>query len=505
MSGYTKLAGGTALATLMLAQSAAADITPDQVWDELRGYMQGYGYEITAQSASSGGVLTLTDLVTTMPFPEDDASVVMAMPELTLSATEDGAVDVSWPAEMEVAFTFTEGAEEVQATLLYETADLQARVSGDPGTTAWAYSASTARISLADLVVEGISLPRDVIRGELLLDGLVGASSMATGATREVAQEVKIGALSYDIAGRDPENTANTVLFKGGMTDLAYSGTGTLPTEMDSDDPMAVMSVLDVDGSVSFSGGTSQFNGVDEGQAASFASSSEGGSIGVALSPEAWNFDFRLQGYDMQVQGGDLPFPVALEASELGGHFAMPTARSETPQDVAAGLNLTEFRMNDLIWNIFDPASQLPRDPATIAIDLSGKVRMLYDLFDPDQAEALAAAEMPAELHELKLNSLMVDAVGAVLTATGAFTFDNSDLQTFDGLPRPEGALTAELRGANALIDKLVAMGLLPEEQAMGARMMMGMFAVAKGDDTLSSTLEINRQGHVIANGQRIQ
>ena len=36
-------------------------------------------------------------------------------------------------------------------------------------------------------------------------------------------------------------------------------------------------------------------------------------------------------------------------------------------------------------------------------------------------------------------------------------------------------------------------------------RMMMGMFARSVGDDELSSKIEINDQGHVIANGQRIQ
>ncbi|WP_283638368.1 DUF2125 domain-containing protein [Marinovum algicola] len=502
---YPKLAGGTALATLMLAQTAAAEITPAQVWDDLRGYMQGYGYTVTAETVSDGDVLTLTDLTTTIPIPEDDVTVVMVMPELTLSATGDGAVDVAWPAEMPITFDIAEGDEQISATLLYETTDLEATVSGEPGATGWAYSASSARISLADLVVEGVSLPREVVRGEILLDGLVGTSQMTTGTLRDIAQEMKIGALSYDFAGRDPDNTDNTLLFQGGMTDLAYTGTGTLPVDMDSDDPMAVMAVMDVNGSFSYSGGSAQFNGVEDGEAASFASSSEGGSMGVSLAPEAWNFDFLVNGYDVQVQGGDLPFPVSLSAGELGGNFAMPVARSEAPQDIAAGLTLGDFQMNDLIWNIFDPAGQLPRDPATVQIDLTGKVRMLYDLFDPAQAEALEMAEVPAELHELTLNTLVVDAIGAVLTATGAFTFDNSDLQTFDGMPRPQGALTAELRGANALIDKLVAMGLLPEEQAMGARMMMGMFAVNQGDDTLSSTLEVNEQGHVIANGQRIQ
>jgi hypothetical protein len=55
-------------------------------------------------------------------------------------------------------------------------------------------------------------------------------------------------------------------------------------------------------------------------------------------------------------------------------------------------------------------------------------------------------------------------------------------------------------------MDTLVNMGLLPQEQAMGARMMMGLFArPGDGPDTLTSTIEVKEDGSVLANGQRIQ
>ncbi|MEO1365292.1 MAG: DUF2125 domain-containing protein, partial [Pseudomonadota bacterium] len=98
------------------------------------------------------------------------------------------------------------------------------------------------------------------------------------------------------------------------------------------------------------------------------------------------------------------------------------------------------------------------------------------------------------------------DALGAKLTGAGDFTFDNSDLVTFDGLPRPKGAVDLSLVGGNGLLDKLVAMGLVPEDQAMGARMMMGLFAVpGEAEDTLTSKIEVNDEGHVLANGQRLR
>ena len=96
--------------------------------------------------------------------------------------------------------------------------------------------------------------------------------------------------------------------------------------------------------------------------------------------------------------------------------------------------------------------------------------------------------------------------VGASLSGNGAFTFDNNDLATFGGVPRPTGEVNLQLMGGNGLIDKLIQMGFVSDQDAMGARMMMGMLAVpGDGPDTLNSKLEINDQGHVLANGQRIQ
>ena len=58
----------------------------------------------------------------------------------------------------------------------------------------------------------------------------------------------------------------------------------------------------------------------------------------------------------------------------------------------------------------------------------------------------------------------------------------------------------------NGLIDKVTKMGLVPQDQAMGARMMLGMFAKpGEGTDTMTSKIEFNADGSIMANGQRIQ
>ena len=132
-------------------------------------------------------------------------------------------------------------------------------------------------------------------------------------------------------------------------------------------------------------------------------------------------------------------------------------------------------------------------------IDIAGSGVLAEDVFDPEVMEELAAP--PGQLNALKVNELKLTIAGAELTGDGEFAFNNQF-----GIPMPSGVANLMLVGGNGLLDTLVGMGLVPEEQAMGARMMMGLFArPGDGEDTLVSTIEVKEEGSILANGQRIQ
>jgi hypothetical protein len=126
---------------------------------------------------------------------------------------------------------------------------------------------------------------------------------------------------------------------------------------------------------------------------------------------------------------------------------------------------------------------------------------MLIDILAMMAAEGAGMTEVvPPQPLTLDIRELAVSAAGALLTGSGAFTFDNAS-----GQPVPAGEANVTLTGGNTLIDGLIAIGVLTEEDAGGARMMMAMFMDATGDDVLTSKIEAKADGSVSVNGQRVQ
>ncbi|MCV6591878.1 MAG: DUF2125 domain-containing protein, partial [Silicimonas sp.] len=199
--------------------------------------------------------------------------------------------------------------------------------------------------------------------------------------------------------------------------------------------------------------------------------------------------------------GSAIPLPpMTFKMDEQSGRLKMPVVPGEAKQDFALVMALKGLEIDPFVWSMIDPGGQLPRDAATLVIDTAGEVILTEDIFDPEYAESAPSAP-PGSIEALDVNEIRLSVAGAELTGDGALTFNNAM-----GIPMPIGAVNMMLKGGNGLLDKLVAMGLIPEEQAMGARMMTGMFArPGDGPDTLVSTIEMKEDGSILANGQRIK
>ncbi len=506
--GGARFGTATAIGLALAAGSAQADVTPADVWADWQGYLASSGYEVSGEEDQSGDALTVSNITMSMAIPEEDATISVNMGEMTFTDNGDGTVSIALPASMPMNIMVeSPDAEDFSVGMQYDTTDFEMTASGNPDDLLYNYTASEVAVILNDVTVEGETMDLGTV--EFRIADVSGTTTMKIGNLRTSEQKMTTGPVNYTVDIAEPEGGDGQVMMKGQFAGMTVAANGAMPLEMDPANLAAsIENGFDVDMTMSYSEGSTEFKFVDPPQTTEGTTSSDGGEITVALGGNGLTYDLSASNMNLNMAGGDIPLPVEVAFGTAAFNMTMPVAKSEEEQDFAMGLTLGDFTMSDMIWGIFDPAGQLPHDPATIDLDLTGTAKLFFDLFDPEQMEAAETGElgMPGELNTLDINTLTVSAAGAELTGEGAFTFDNSDLETFNGMPAPDGSVDLKLTGANGLLDTLIAMGLVPEEQAMGVRMMMGMFAVpGDGEDTLNSTIEVKSDGQVLANGQRLR
>ena len=496
-----------ALCLCMTAPAAFADVTPAQIWGDWQSYFATSGFEITGQEALSDGGLTVTDITMLVEIPEEDVTLTINMGEITLTDTGDGAVAVSWPEVMPIIVD-VDGAddEDVQIRLEYLTSGLDMSASGDPDDIAYAYTADSVALELRDLMVGGTAMDLGTLR--LAMQNVEGASRTLLSDLRQSEQTLAAGPVTYDVDMPDPEGGEGRLVLTGSTATVALDSTAATPLDVDfSNMAAAIAQGFKTDVSIAYVDGATTFTFAEEGQTIEGSSSSDKTDLAVSFGQDGISYALGTDGLNIAMAGADIPFPLEFAMSKMGVDVSLPVMASEQPQDFELGLLLADFTMSDMIWAMFDPQGQLPRDPATVELDMAGVARLFIDFLDPEAMESLEGGEvLPGEVDALDLNSLTLRAAGAELTGQGSFVFDNSDMQTFGGIPAPDGSVDLRLQGANDLLDTLISMGYLPEDQAMGVRMMMGMFAVpGDGEDVLNSTIEVRPDGQVLANGQRLR
>lgn len=504
MMAYLKRGSAAALVLSCTGHGALADLAAQDVWSDWRSYLSAAGYQITASEQMSGGTLTVSNLSMAMQIPEEQGTVSMLLDQLVFVENGDGTVNVTMPPKMPITFAMVDDQDEVTAVIGLTQSGASMVVSGTPADMTYNYTAARLGMGLDSLTVEGDTVPPEVASMTVSLSNVISSTRMQLSDKRSYDQDMKASELTYDMAFDDPDSE-DAGVFGGSLQKLGFEGAGTLPLTMDTSDlPQMLKAGFGFEGRFTYGSGKGEMSGTGDGEQFAMSTASQGGAFGVAMDAAHLSYDVSQQQSEISLQTADVPFPIAVAMREVAFALDMPIAKSEEEQPFAFGLTLADFTMPEQLWGIFDPGAILPRDPATIIVDLAGKVRVLADLMDPAIAENLD--QPPGELTALTINDLTVSAAGADLTGTGDFTFDNSDLESFGGMPAPAGKASLKLVGANGLIDKLIQMGVVSDQDATGARMMMGMVAVpGDGPDTLNSDIEINDQGQIMANGQRLK
>lgn len=499
MTYLTGLRSAVCGAALIAGGAAQADVTAAQVWDDWKSQMEMYGEGgLTVGSEdASGDTLTVRDVV--LSIQDAGSDMTAAFGDISFAEQGDGTVLVTMADSYPI--TIKDGGAVI--TVIASQTGLEMVVSGDPGATNYAITADTYTIALQDVVDGDFTFAGDV---QLVVNDLSSNYSVETADLRTIVYDASIASFDVLVDVEVPGADGDYITGGGKTENMTLQGQMVMPLDVDFEAPEDMFAKgFSLLGGYKIESSAYVFDVNEGGDQVSGSASTGQTTLDAEMNNDAVSYDVRANDLAVDMSSSELPFPVQIGLGEYGIGFEMPLSKSDTPSDFGMSVDLVDLTLNDMIWNLFDPSSVLPRDAATVQIGLSGLAKPLFDLMDPAQQAAMNASDMPFELASVSLDRLKVAVAGALVTGQGAFTFDSTDMQSFAPLPKPEGDVIIEASGLNALMDNMATMGLIAQDDLMAPRMMMGMFARSTGDDQMETKLEVTADGQVLANGQRLR
>ncbi len=312
-------------------------------------------------------------------------------------------------------------------------------------------------------------------------------------------------ALALTVTGTDPA-TETAFTFAGSLADFAsklvISGADLTDT---ADFPAALKAGLKMSGNAGVGATSVDFASATQPPTklkASLASA----STDFAIDAGRIAYNLGTKAVSVTLSAPEIPVPEAnASLGELAVAIDIPVAKSDTSAPFTYVTKIIDLNPSETLWALADPTKALSHQPISLILDTKGQATITRDMMQDAAALESGSDQSPGQLNALDLTNLNLKAGGAEVAAQGAFTFDNSDLTTFSGMPAPTGKVDIKAVGVNALIDTLVKMGLVPQDQALQGRMMLSMFANTSATaDEMTSTLEF-KDKHFFANGQQLQ
>lgn len=503
--GRFVLGSSVCAAALVAGLAPVSALTPEEAWTAIQTLNKLSGYETSGTATRVGDTLTISDL--TYAQTQDEFELSLDLADVTLTDLGGGVVGVGYPETSEMVVNVVIEDEEVSIPVQLSMSGLKTEMAGEPENVEYVYAFDTMAMTFSDF--ERFADEGEPVKGvvSLSMDGLSGTSTIGTTDIIDFSSAAKWAeaALVANIEGIDePGNLVMSLGVGAGV----YEGDSRMPADIGTSDPTAMFAPgVSASGTMSYEDLVFAFNGSGfegDGPNAVGSYSLGAGRLVADVADGVVSMETSGTNLAMSMQSPDIPLPsISAFIAESGMAFTFPMLMSEEPQDYKLAFAYRGLTVEDSIWDLFDPQGILPRDPATISLDLSGKMEWLIDILSGAEPEA---GEIPALVYDVAINDLTIDLVGASVEGSGAFELNHDDYISFDGIPAPIGDASFVITGANGLLDNLVEMGLMPEEQVLGVRMMMGIFATpGEGEDVLTSTIETTAEGQVFANGQRLK
>ena len=502
-----KLTTSTAIALILSSCAVFANVTPEEVWQSWQDAAAAMGQKVTAESATRDGD-TLVVSGISMAMAKGGSGGSASIETISFTDNGDGTVDIVLPDSYPVKMTIPpSGTETTPTELKMDVAMAGASITASGTPEAVSYQTDAPEIRMTLDAINGADAEAVNATATLKMTG-VAATYLVEGAEsgKKITEDFAAKSFDLKIKGSDKatqsefDMTASLADFGG---KFVIDG---MPGGAMTDLATALKAGFAMDGSFSYGATSFDINASDAGKPTRIAGTLGGGDVAITMDATKLHYGSGSKAVSLTINSPDIPIPdLTVGFGETAFDLLMPVAKSATPAPFGLVAKIIDLKVSDAIWGMIDPTGGLPHDPATLIVDTRGTVTLTKDLMTDAAAMESGSTEPPGEINSLDLTQLNLKVAGAELTSNGAFTFDNSDKTTYAGVPLPTGKIDIRIVGLNALVDKLVAMGLVPQDQAMQGRMMLAMFAnTSTTSDEITSTLEFKDKGF-FANGQQLK
>lgn len=501
------------LPVIALPTAPALALTAEEVWADWTRLARAADVTIAATTRREGDRLVVSGI--SIPVGPPGERVDLQLDRIELQDLPDGRVAVLLPPRFPVTVEGPGIAGRERVTLSASAPALSLVVSGIGETAAFDLTAPSltvtldrieppidetveVTVALADLVVEH--------RMDLLAETQEVATTASLGALRgevryDDGQEER-GTITLDLTGMT--SSLNAVLPPGFVPDPAANPDLPPPTVQELLDFFAAGLRLSGEATVSSFALTADMTGSAQGGMADITL--ESAKVSAGLDQTAAHYEIALG--RMGIVGRDLPeeelSDIEMGVKDAGYGVSVGIGDLVSPQDARFWVRMTDLTLPAEAWAEADPSGVLGTEPISWALDVTARYALGAEMLQPDW-QPVPGVFPPLDLIEVALKELAFSGAGIRVGGSGALGFDESDLVTFQGVPAPEGKLSFTAEGVNGLIDRLVAAGMVPEEELTGLR--MGLMFIAKAGptpDSLVSMLEFRDKGFFL-NGMKIR
>ena len=483
-----------------------AELSTKDAWDNLKKLLETGGYQVIGQEITVGPDLSIKNVQISSEV-DAQTDITFDIGSLDLTKNKDGFINISLPEEIYVQYlNEDEFGYKTEANILVRARELDFKVSGKLSQVLYQLTASSAGFALVELLDNGAVSPDFSAEMEFVLADVNSTIRVAGVSTIEVTSLLSASGASVK-GGLSLLSVPLKLNFQYVMDQLKSSSVSNEPkVSLDEDFELALTEGFSSTSNFTFDTSEMSLNATTPSGPLALSFTTGPSSLTSALSQSGFFIQSDNEQSKFNVNLPSNGWNFELDFQEFSTSLNMPLLAKSGEQEFGMSVNLSGLNLSDTLWNLFDSGNLMPDDPASMKFAIEGSTILDEGL----TSEAIIENQNldPLEFGQIlrfKLKEFLLDALGLTVEANGSFEFDNADLETFEGIPRPMGTASLRIRGSNAFIDRLENMQVLPSETIMGARMMLALIMRATGDDVLLSEFEIDEQGKVYANGQRLR